>query len=191
MQPRASGLPSLSLGFTSVKQASLVHLGMTRCGKLSPGLHSVCGCYDFTIVVTIVICLVLIAPGCGPHIRGLCLPTALAAPGRCQGCRSGGGEVAVGRWAGRAELPVPQHRGRARADGSGRPCGSLLCPPRPTALAALSGEFELPGGPLAPPHPSVAGGRPLCRAQVSGETAGVTSWAGPGCAGHPAPPGRL
>lgn len=70
-------------------------------------------------------------------------PRACRAPGKSHGCWSGEGEgeVAVGRWAGQGEFPVPQTHGPLPgANGSGRDHVAISwCPPHLAgALAPLA-----------------------------------------------------
>lgn len=167
-----------------VKPASLAYQRMVRCGMFS--LHGWCSdlwvllfdsCYQDYI------CSLIIAPRWGPQLSP---PSTCAVLGRSQGCWSGGGgELAVGPWAGRGELPVPQAQGPQLTEVAG---ATWLSPgPRPVSglcSHSLSGEFEpRPGGPHCSSLPlSGTEGRPSYLARVSRETVGVTSWA---CAGSP------
>ena len=128
------------------------------------------------------ICSLIIAPRWGPQLPP---PSTCAVLGRSQGCWSGGGgELAVGPWAGRGELPVPQAQGPQLTEVAG---ATWLSPgPRPVSglcSHSLSGEFEpRPGGPHCSSFPlSETEGRPPYLARVSRETVSL-----PGPAqGHP------
>lgn len=138
-----------------VKPASLAYQRMVRCGMFS--LHGWCSdlwvllfdsCYQDYI------CSLIIAPRWGPQLSP---PSTCTVLGRSQGCWSGGGgELAVGPWAGRGELPVPQAQGPQLTEVAGAR-GYLPVPVLSRGSVPTRCPVSLSPGqeaPTAPPFPS-------------------------------------